>query len=1098
MDWDWLSVIVAVLTLFFAGLVTWVFLSTRWRKRAAAEPEWSERTALIEETQELTKVNRQLEAFIAECKKVEEELRQSEEKYRVLVENANDSIVIAQDGVVKFANPMAQVTLGYSLDELSATPFTELIVPEDRGMVLDRYVRRMQGEDVPNRYAFRMTSRAGETLSVEINSVSIAWEGRPAVLCFLRDITDRRRTELALKQSEERLQAILDNTSAVVYVKDEAGRYTLINRRFGELFGVTKEGVVGKTDHDLFPRESADSFRANDRTVLATAVPLQVEESAPHADGIHYYLSNKFPLYDAEGTLHAVCGISTDITALKRTEEELRKSEAKNRAILDATPDMLFVVDREGTCLEMKAGKESAMFPTDQLLGARVTDFFPHDLAERFLTGIRKTLATSTMQTFEVRLPTSSGLRHLESRVVVYGADTVLFIVRDVTDRKRSEAALKEAKQAAESANRAKSQFLANMSHEIRTPMNGIIGMAELALAGDLPPVPRRYVEGVLESAEFMMSLINTILDFSKIEAGKIELDPIEFHLRHDLADTVNTLALRAHEKGLELVYHVRGDVPDRLVGDSGRLRQVIFNLLGNAIKFTERGEVMLRIECLERDERQVTLGFSITDTGIGIPPQQRELIFEPFRQADGSITRKYGGTGLGLPICAELAKLMGGRIELQSELGKGSTFRFTARLGLSANEAEPSEPAPPSVAGARVLIVEDNATNRACLVDMVAGWKMRVVGVADGAAALAALAQGAEAGRPFDVVLVDRILGAEDGLSLAGQIGATHPSVAVILMLVHADDEEDLAQRADMRPAALVTKPIQPSDLLETIVAVLGRSPVADSIPRQPAWERATRPLRILLAEDNLINQRVATSMLESRGHRVFLVDDGVKVIDAIERQPVDVVLMDLQMPLMGGFEATAAIRQREALLHARPIPIIAMTAHAMKGDRERCLAAGMSGYVSKPIRANELFAAVEGAVPASWSPSPVVEPCQPCQQLMGEITFDEQAALASVNGDQKLLREIIELFLDDCPRVMGELASALAARDTVAVRRLAHTLKNSMGYLGMKDAYDCALRLEKLARDDQLDGAETVWRTLAHQLERLQPALAAFGEHA
>jgi len=465
---------------------------------------------LLKHTAELTREKQQLQSYLDEYRRAEEALRSSEEKYRALVEHANDAIVIAQDGVIHFANPKTESMLGYSFEELAKMPFLDIIAPEDQALVLERYTRRLSGEDVPSRYNFRVVARDGHKLWVEINSVITPWEGRPASLSFLRDIDHQIQAETALRASEERLQAILDNSPAVVYMKDVEGRYTLINQRYQELFHVTKEQVVGQTDFDIFPSEFADAMRANDRHVVRSRAPLQIEEQVPHEDGLHTYLSIKFPLHTPEGEVYAVCGFSTDITGRKQIETDLRASEAKNRAMLDATPDLLLIVDRDGTCLEARASREFGVAIPPGTIGAKVTEYFPHELAERLLAVIHRALSSGQLQTLELRLPTPDGLRHLESRVMVCGDNTVLFIVRDVTQRKREEAELKEAKLAAEEANRAKSRFLANMSHEIRTPMNAIIGMTELSLAADLGDEQRRLLSGVLESAEFMLSLIRS------------------------------------------------------------------------------------------------------------------------------------------------------------------------------------------------------------------------------------------------------------------------------------------------------------------------------------------------------------------------------------------------------------------------------------------------------------------------------------------------------------------------------------------------------------------------------------------------------------
>lgn len=1118
-------VIIAGAMLLTAGLLAAVVLPFVWgRLRPPAEPPpdtWPDKSKLLEQTAELVREKSALERDIAARRAAEEALRHSEEKYRILVENANDAIVIAQDGVIKFANPKTEELLGYQAEELARMPFTEIIVPEDRAMVVDRYVRRLQGEDVPSRYLFRTLARDGQQLDVEINSVNIMWEGHLGTLCFLRDMTEQKRVERELRASEARLQAILDNSTAAVYVKDRAGRYLLVNHYFEQIFHLTKDEIIGRTDLELFPEELAAAFRSNDDQVLTSLAPLQVEEIARQDDGEHTFLSVKFPLFDSAGQATSICGISTDITSRKRAVEDLRRSEARTRAILAASPDLLFIITRDGTCLEYRGSGEFFFAPPEQIVGRNVTDYFSGDLGERFRRVIERTLDTGEMQTLEVRLPTPLGTRHMESRVVLYGADEVLFIVRDVTDRKRAEAELHEAKHAAEAANRAKSRFLANMSHEIRTPMNGVIGMTELALATDLSDEQRRYLRGVLESAEFLLSLINTILDFSKIEAEKLELDPVEFHLRDDLADTVNALSVRAHEKELELVCHVRSDVPELLVGDSGRLRQVLFNLLGNAIKFTPHGEVVLRVEKVSEQGNEVVLRFSVRDTGIGIPLEKQKLIFEPFLQADDSTTRQYGGTGLGLSISAQLVRLLGGEIELDSRLGAGSCFSFTAHFRTVAAETPPAVVVgPPHVQGLPVLIVDDNESSQQALVEVLRGWQFAPTSAGTAREALERLGE-LDGPRQFSVVLVDAGLPGGDALQLARHLAGLSPPLPVILLLTHREPQRDVLHWLG-GAAALVTKPVKPSDLLDAIMTALGESPprgersVATSAPE---FGKTAQPLRILLAEDNAINRRVAVGLLESRGHQVQPVPDGSEALQALTRDQFDCILMDLQMPVLGGLEATAVIRRREQGTD-RHIPIIAMTAHALSGDRERCLAAGMDDYVAKPIRARELFAAVERCPPRNgagcMAPEPAVNlAAGPARERKPVVAVSEPTgggadepaatspaqfslavALAAVNGDRKLLNEIASLFLAEAPSWIADLRRAVVSHDAAQVRRIAHTLKNSLGYFGLQAAYDLALRLESLGRENDLAGAEPVCESLIRAIQQIEPELAPIAD--
>ncbi|ANI79360.1 Non-specific serine/threonine protein kinase [Sphingobium sp. EP60837] len=524
-----------------------------------------------------------------------------------------------------------------------------------------------------------------------------------------------------------------------------------------------------------------------------------------------------------------------------------------------------------------------------------------------------------------------------------------------------SEAELRAAKDKAEEATRAKSQFLANMSHEIRTPMNGVIGAAELLGDTPLTAPQREYLYMVSQSADALLHLINDILDFSKIEAGRLELEHVSFNLRDELADTLQSFAARATEKGIELACHVALDVPDALEGDPYRLRQVIINLVGNALRFTDQGEVVVDIAVGAKTDEEALLRVAVSDTGPGIPPDKQQLIFQAFSQADSSFTRRYGGTGLGLTIAAQLVQLMGGQLHLDSEVGRGSRFHFTIPFALSdaAPTGQPVEQ--PTLLGLPVLVVDDNATNRRILDEMIRGWGMKPLAVDSGPKALAALKNGAGIGRPFRLVLLDMMMPGMDGFAVAREIAGDEEAERPAVIMLSSARKDEMARRTKaVGIASFLLKPVRQSELLEAIFAVLKVTVAEESHAPEPVPDRQT-PLHVLVAEDNAVNQRLALRLLQKRGHRVKIVGNGAQAIQALAQDDFDVVLMDVQMPEMDGFQATAAIREQESA-SGNHMPIIAMTAHAMRGDRERCLEAGMDDYISKPLRAEDFYAVVEG----------------------------------------------------------------------------------------------------------------------------------------
>ena len=804
--------------------------------------------------------------------------------------------------------------------------------------------------------------------------------------------------------------------------------------------------------------------------------------------------------------------LAQQVADRKHAQEALHESEGRLRLILDSAAEAIFGIDREGRCtfcnpatLRLLGYQEP-----EALLGKGMHEIMHHSRAdgrpyprEECKIAISLGMGTEIHCDDEVlwRADGTCFPAEFWSYPIRKDGESVGAVVTflDITGRKKAQAALLEAKDTAEAASRAKSEFLANMSHEIRTPMNGIIGMTDLALDTPLTPEQRDYLSLVKSSADSLLHVINDILDFSKIEAGKLELEKTAFRIRDLFEDTLKTLALRADKKRLEISVRISPEVPKMLIGDPTRLRQLIVNLVGNAIKFTEFGTIHLDTEVESRIGDEFTLRISVSDTGIGIPREKQDVIFESFAQADGSTTRRFGGTGLGLTISRQLVELMGGRLWVESEPRRGSTFHFTCRFKQGVEpESEKERIAAQTLPQLNVLVVDDNPANLKIFTEMLTNWRMNPTPAESGADALVLLEAALGAQRPFSIVLLDAQMPRMDGFQVMEKI-RRNPALAgaVVMMLSASRQLADSARARALGVKHCLTKPIGQSELLDAILMSMGAKSEDEPIVEEPAPlppEAQKESLRILLCEDNAVNQRLAIRLLEKSGHRVTLASTGRQGLAAWEsagRSGFDVVLMDIQMPEMDGMEATAAIREREKNSGGH-LPIIAMTAHAMRGDREKCLAGGMDGYISKPIQPSELYAEIErchadrgGTVPMSNH-----DEAKHDQPQFEQI--DRKSLLERVEGDQALLAEMIHLFQEDAPRLLASMRTALQAGDLGAMERSAHSLKGAASNLSALRAAAGALRVEDAAGNRHAEFARSSLADLERVVENLLPQLA------
>ena len=912
-----------------------------------------------------------------------------------------------------------------------------------------------------------------------------------------------------------------------------------VNRAWEVMLGYSREELLAKPYLDFIHPEDRPSTSAAARRVESGHSLMNFENRYLGKDGNYHCI---FWTVATRTDRQLIYCVGRDLTEWKEQEKRLAAQYALTRVMADATPliaagvNMLRAV---GEALNWDAGAIWTILKHDEVL--RCTDFWSRDgidaadfeactRASRFPiniglpgrvwasrephwiddvasdpnfpreaaacgAGLHSGFAFPVVMEGEVvgvfefftRWPVKRDEKLLDAMRSV-GHEVGSFIQRRRAERelKNYAAELEKARKHAEDAATAKSEFLANISHEIRTPMNAIIGMSELALDTKLNHEQREYVESIKSSADALLQLINDLLDISKIEARKVELEQTVFDLRTTLEDSLRVLAPRAHQRGLELTCHIDNNIPQVLVGDAGRLRQILLNLVGNAIKFTETGEVDVRVELSSLLANSVRLNFEVKDTGIGIPPDKQTMIFEPFNQADSSTTRKYGGTGLGLAICSQLIRLMKGKMWVESAPGKGSTFRFIAEIGRAGPEHhQVSEPAR-ELGGLPVLVVDDNATNRRILEEILRRWKMRPQTAGSAASATKALESALTAGHPFALALVDGQMPEVDGFMLAEKIRRDSRFQDLkIFMLTSAAHPEEIKRVRQLGVSGYLLKPVKQSELLNMIVSSMGR--LTSSAPIKKRRLRRKGGLRVLLAEDNLVNQKLQSRLLEKLGHTVTVVGNGKEAVSAADSDAFDLIVMDVQMPEMDGLEAASIIRSRQEAKDRR-IPIMALTAHAAAEDRERCRAAGMDAYLSKPVRMADLESAI--ATLFEKAPKKTAARNNSPESSISANLIDEQKVLEGLGGDRELLVDVLRLFLEDSDRLLRDIQSANAHEDPVALGRSAHALKGSIANLSSGDAYAYAAELEKMGRNGERNSVPELIGKLEEALGKLQRA--------
>ncbi|MEM6472064.1 MAG: PAS domain-containing protein [Planctomycetota bacterium] len=994
-----------------------------------------------------------------EVAQLRRQLEESGAAYSCLMENL-PLCLIRKDSSGRFetANQLACREMGLMPEEVAGKTDFDLY-PADLAKKYFADDQSVMQTGVPRHSVERHQSPAGAVKHVEVwKAPCLNAQGEAiGVQVMFWDITDQKDTEHQVEFERFLLSILLETVPDSVYFKDIDSRFIRLSRSCANKLGLADpREAIGKSDADFFDASHAKASLSDERRIIETGEMIQSKiEHEQYPDQEDTWCSTtKGPLRDQDGQIVGTYGISRDVSKRIKAETELAHERDLLKTIINNVPDLIYVKDSAGRfVLANNAVLELlGLDSQDQMIDKTDYDFSPPEIACHSVADDQQVIRTGQpLLDREESRTTEAGTTHwlLTTKVPLRNGDSEVIglvgIGRDITERKKFEKDIVAAKEAADRANQAKSDFLANMSHEIRTPMNAIIGMTDLVLDTKLDTTQRGFLSMVQESGESLLSVINDILDFSKIEAGKLELDAQPFDLRECIGDTMKTLGLKAHAKALELAFRVAPSVPRFIVGDVGRLRQVLINLVGNAIKFTEVGEVFVQVDVQHPFDTELRLDFLVKDTGIGIPPERVDAIFREFEQVDSSVTRRFGGTGLGLAISSRLVHLMGGSLTVDSEPEKGSSFRFDLQMAAADESVEQdTNRGIVIVGGTRVLLVDDNATNRTILHEMLTNWGMVPIQAESAKEAIAILEESQRSDDPFKMVITDVHMPEMSGYQFIERLRSNESTKSIPIIVLTSGRRDDIQSLQRLSVSEHLLKPIKQSELFDAIVRTLGVNSVEDSGSAEEDMDSETiRGLRILLAEDNAINQKLAVGVLEKFGCIVVVVDNGEKAVQKVGSDKFDLVLMDVQMPVMDGLEATREIRRNEG--DDSHVSIIAMTAHAMKGDREKCLEAGMDGYLAKPIRMDALRETLAG-ISANRS----AEPSDSLQDEVADQPYSLDALRELVSDNDSLMNDLLSMYLQESEALLSTIDNAIETKDVETIRRTAHTLGGASRSVG------------------------------------------------